>query len=1445
MIVAVGLGLLLHGQSTRADVWTWDYNSSGGFADGSGTWDTVGNNWWNGSADTNWVNDGSNTALFGVGFPASIPYTVDLGGASLSSSGVTFQNQAYTISNGTLNLTSPTVMVNSATGTISAVVTGASGLTKTGTATLVLTGNNSNLVGSATVNQGFLQATPAGLGGMTTVTVNSGAAFFASDGGTSGATYVYPQSFSLAGLSSNLQNPGALRVSGMNANITGNITLTGDSGIYMQGSKTVLSISGAISGNYGLNIYNVASNDLILYGANTFTGATNVQQGNLRLSNSAALQYSTYTATAGALKFDTSSSAANTTSFVLGGYSSVRAIALTDANSASIPINLSVGNNNLSTTGSRFSGTGGTLTKVGSGNLTLIGASTNTGPTIINGGTLTVGANYDPANGSTGKLAAGSSIVVNANGTLAFSRTTAVTQGSDFGTAGISGSGSLAQLAGNLILNAANTYTGPTNVMGGTLSENGSLSASSTVTVAAGAMLTGSGSVSGPVIVNAGGIVQGGYSNSGSLTLASVAFAGTSNLYDALSASYSSAGTVAPIIVTGPVTTSGSNTVNINITNTIANPLANGTYHYLKFSSLASPEGYAAFRSPLRQYTLVTTDPGYLDVNYNSNLFPVWSGTGSNGYFSGGNNWNLASNGATTDFLTGDTAVFDDTAGSLGGTLSVNVNANVAPTSVTFNNLHYNYTLSGTGAITDNGAVPASLIKSGTAGLVTIANTNSYTGGTFITGGTLALGINNGLPVGSAIILGGSASNGTFDMAGFNQTVGSLAVGAGTLANQITTSSGSSTLTFSNSTATAAIAFKGTITDTAPSGGTLGLTVSYGTLDLSTGNPAYHGPTIINAASALNISTSSLPNSSMVGVYGSNAYLRFTVASTNSFSTPVDNRGLIYYAAGSGTLSGPISSLGPGIQGTGGLTVASGGLTLTGTDSFVGPLTVSIGTLSVPSGGVVYDPGSYTSMNVTLGGLLNISGGSVTNSGELNVTTSKLIMTSGTLNDMFQTAYPFQGGMSLSGTCNVSGGLLEITGATNASAGYDKPSITIGRGTSAGTMNVSGGTVSAAQSINVGYDSGRGVFNQSGGYVTCGTPFILGFLDAAPTGANGGTANLSGGTLDLSQPGEDGNLYNGYGMSSTVNISGSATVIVPTFNMGYASAAFASSAIVNTLNLNGGTLETNALVASGTASNTVNFNGGLVVATTTNANFLTGMTNAFVLAGGARINDGGNQIAISQNLQSGANHDGGLTKSGAGTLILYGSNTYNGGTTVQEGVLQVGNSSALGSGGLAANGGTLDLEGFSPKVASLSGAAGTITDYLMAGGTSTLTVSGTSATSFGGEIVDGESNLVALSLTGGTLTLTGNDTYTGGTTVHGGTLIVTNAGGLADGSSLTVGSPSLFPADVIPSATAASATGASSAVSPVPEPGSMALIAAGAMVVLWSARRRTTVRSPK
>ncbi len=167
-----------------------------------------------------------------------------------------------------------------------------------------------------------------------------------------------------------------------------------------------------------------------------------------------------------------------------------------------------------------------------------------------------------------------------------------------------------------------------------------------------------------------------------------------------------------------------------------------------------------------------------------------------------------------------------------------------------------------------------------------------------------------------------------------------------------------------------------------------------------------------------------------------------------------------------------------------------------------------------------------------------------------------------------------------------------------------------------------------------------------------------------------------------------------------------------------------------------------------------------------------------------------------------------LTKTGAGTLILNAENTYTGGTTISEGTLVANNVEALGTGNVTDNA-TLELNTGGDFDNAISGSG-----QVVKSGDKTLTLSGANSYTGGTTISGGTlvvSNVEALGSgdvtdnatlelnTGGTfdnvisgsgqvvksgdemLTLSGANSYTGGTTISGGTLVVSNVEALGSG----------------------------------------------------------------
>jgi autotransporter-associated beta strand protein len=159
----------------------------------------------------------------------------------------------------------------------------------------------------------------------------------------------------------------------------------------------------------------------------------------------------------------------------------------------------------------------GAVVKNGTGTLTLTGANSYSGGTVLNAGTIAVGADNNlgaptgPLTFNGGTLQFTSSFNLSASRPITLNAAGGTIDTQDFTTTiaqGITGAGALTKAGvGTLTLSGVNTFTGGTTVNGGALMVTGSLA--SGVTVNDGGLLGGGGTVGGATI-NSGGTIQPG-----------------------------------------------------------------------------------------------------------------------------------------------------------------------------------------------------------------------------------------------------------------------------------------------------------------------------------------------------------------------------------------------------------------------------------------------------------------------------------------------------------------------------------------------------------------------------------------------------------------------------------------------------------------------------------------------------------------------------------------------------------------------------------------------------------------------------------------------------------------------------------------------------------------------------------------------------------------------
>jgi autotransporter-associated beta strand protein len=419
-------------------------------------------------------------------------------------------------------------------------------------------------------------------------------------------------------------------------------------------------------------------------------------------------------------------------------------------------------------------------------------------------------------------------------------------------------------------------------------------------------------------------------------------------------------------------------------------------------------------------------------------------------------------------------------------------------------------------------------------------------------------------------------------------------------------------------------------------------------------------------------------------------------------------------------------------------------------------------------------------------GVLNLINGAWTNRGANNFVVTSAANNNGKVN-------VFPAGTLVTGTGNQiwvgegGNGIMNINGGTVLAGRTANPALVVGRaGGGAGSIRLTSGILDSADQTYLGHGTGTagsyGELNQMGGTAISRWYFVVGFNNdrsiyrqtggaffitnrfmtvAAGGTASIGMADLSGGTFTALDAGGDGGIYVAERGFGTLNIRGNAVVSVtgtPTaggLRFGGGTGAY------GTMNLLGGVLMANRVAKTTAASiATVNFNGGVLRANMTNSAFMTGLNNAYVLPGGAIIDDGGFAIAIGQALLAPTANgvttiavaSGGSNYIGAPLLLISGGTGTN--------ATAIANMVDDGSGNGTYSVGSVTVT--SPGSYTVDP---TTVSFLMGGQNATVATAGaitTAANASGGLTKIGS----------GITTLGGANTYTGLTIVSNGTLNV-------------------------------------------------------------------------
>ncbi len=748
--------------------------------------------------------------------------------------------------------------------------------------------------------------------------------------------------------------------------------------------------SGTLGG--GMTLIKFGTGALTFNNINTFGGGIVMNNGSLNFGSSTSIPGGTLTLNnTGSVTVATANSLPNVT--VTGTYSitgngnSGSGIA-TLSDSGLLTLFISGGSQVFDLTGTmtgsgtivlgsspmalRFNGSSGDSSatfNLGSANAVAMVRSTSTSAVSLGGLTGGPGTQLQ-GNSSSGGVAATFTIGGN-NKSMEFDGV--IVDGS-VATAGLTKSGS-----GTFTLTGNNTYSGATTISGGTLNVNGTITRS-TVTAASGGTLSGTGLLNN-VTVNSGGAISpgAGFNSIGTLNVTNLTLSSGTLDFD-LSSSPSGANDQI-ILNNGLLTMSGTLNFQFNLVNQV---LGNGTYVLITGATNSSASSVTLNQSlpaNARQTFSLQRPPSGSGAAY---IWLVVSGSLPNALLWQGTNssvWDLATtnwlNGFVSDrFYNLDTVTFDDT--STNG--NVIINGAVQPGSILVTNNSLAYTFGGTGVLTGSG----SLTKAGSGSLLVNTTNGAYTGGIFVSGGTLTVNAGANIGTGPLTLSGGgtfgltssgpatTVSSPIFVQPNQTGTITSAALGNGYSGN-VSSGNGASVLNItggvsvSGTTSSQFDGFTGTI-NIQPAG-TLRFSPNSSGNTYCSVNPTF----IINGT----LQPRNDGNTVQLGAFSGSGKLTGPQSAAGSGGTLYILGGNNANANFSGTISSNTAVASSVVSVN---KIGSGTLTLSGTNSYTGNTTVLAGTLiadnvtgsATGSGSVLVTSGAMLSGNGIIGGATTV-----------------------------------------------------------------------------------------------------------------------------------------------------------------------------------------------------------------------------------------------------------------------------------------------------------------------------------------------------------------------------------------------------------------------------------------------------------------------------------------